>query len=155
MKAKFTKQVMNARRDYKKVQVDQWLLVTLHKGELKTVVQVECTMGASRNSSVVHANIWVGGPKETSGHGSAGGGGYHKVSAAVDSAIDSAGIKLYGSPVSDRNGLVWTYDGGERVQETEDLKQQCHIHGVGDNAVKVALMAIAEAAGYRGKKIFA
>lgn len=75
----------------------------------KTLHEV-CTarwwMGRSREASTVYCSVWIRRPgiskdgtwiKEGawwSGSGSAGGGGYHKGSAALDEAIRSAGITL-------------------------------------------------------------
>lgn len=87
---------------------------------LREVVTVRCWMGRSKSASVVYASIWVNGPScWTSGRGSAGGYGYHKISAAVGDAIRSAGIEL------DRS-----------------------ISGVGDRAIRDAMEAIAAAMGY-------
>ena len=91
------------------------------------VCPVDCRvyMGRSSSASKVYASIWVySDAVSISGMGSAGGGGYHKESAAIDEAIKSAGIKLSKS-----------------------------IHGVGDSAVREALTAITRALGYRGKLI--
>lgn len=154
MKAKLTKSIQNGQRDYNKPIVRDWSIVTLHKGELKTVLRAECRMGASKQASVVHANIWVSGPKETSGYGRAGGYGYHKISAAIGEAIDNAGIELYGSPYAS-NGTVPRTATTSRKPEPENLKKRTWIDGVGDRAIDEALMAIVRAAGYRGKAIFA
>lgn len=69
-----------------------------------------------------------------SGHGKAGGYGYHKESAAIAKALDSAGVELYGT----------AYTGREDV----DYTKRCYINGVGQSAVKGALFAIAHALGY-------
>ena len=99
---------------------DRWQVVTYRDGKFRVVVDCRCWMGRSSSSSVVYSSIWVHGPDVWySGRGKAGGGGYHKASAAVDSAIESAGITLDQS-----------------------------IHGVGDGAIMEALEAIAEALGY-------
>lgn len=77
--------------------------------------------GRSRNASVHYCSIWYYGNKQWgAGHGQAGGWGYHKDSAALDSAIRSAGIKL------DKD-----------------------ISGVGNSAMREALTAIANKLGYR------
>lgn len=155
MKAKIVKPVTDGFRDYRKPLISEWTIVTLYKGELKTVVRAECRMSSSRNAGTVYASLWVSGPtKETSGHGSAGGWGYHKCSAAVSDAITCAGIELYGSPYAYK-GVVSRMATMSKQPEPEDLKKKCSIHGVGDAAIEAALMAIAIAAGYRGKKVFA
>ncbi len=91
------------------------------------VCPVDCRvyMGRSSSASMVYASIWVySDTVNVSGTGSAGGGGYHKESAAIDEAIKSAGIKLSKS-----------------------------IHGAGESAIREALTAITRALGYRGKLI--
>lgn len=78
--------------------------------------------------NTAYACIWVNDRKRegrreainTSGGGKAGGYGYHKASAALQSAIDNAGIKLNQS-----------------------------IGGVGESAMREALCAMARALGYR------
>lgn len=101
-------------------------------------------MGASRNASTVYCSIWVKvsakkkpGAWEsvyTSGRGAAGGYGYHKQSAALQDAINSAGIELYGSPYN----------------RADDHKKsnRAYIGGCGDNAMRDACLAIAYAAGF-------
>jgi hypothetical protein len=90
-------------------------------GTFQEPVDVRCWMGRSRDSSVVHASVWVHSPGlYTSGRGRAGGGGYDKASAAIADALASAGIKLSGS-----------------------------IDGRGDGAVCEALHAIGSALGYK------
>lgn len=71
-------------------------------------------------ASVCYAALWVNGDEvHTSGTGSAGGGGYCKASAAASEAIESAGFTL-----------------------------SKNIHGVGTSAIREAVLALAEAAGY-------
>lgn len=99
-------------------------------------VTVRCWMGRSSQASTVYASIWVSTKdgKYTSGHGSAGGYGYCKESAAIDEAIKSAGIKLRGSPYN-RAG--------------DNSRKPCSIAGVGQSAVRAAIEAITRAAGYK------
>lgn len=86
---------------------------------MRELITVRVYMGRSRNASTVYASIWVNGPLWTSGHGSAGGYGYHKASAAIGDAIRSAGIVL-----------------------------SSDINGCGDSAVESALRAIASSLGF-------
>jgi hypothetical protein len=56
-------------------------------------------MGRSRSASMVYGALWVHPPRGckaegTSGRGTAGGWGYHKVSAVLDECFASAGIKV-------------------------------------------------------------
>ena len=87
---------------------------------LKEIITVRCYMGRSSSASTVCASIWINTSEvHTSGKGKAGGYGYHKESAAIAAAIESAGISL----------------------DTD-------ISGVGDGAIKEALTAIANALGF-------
>lgn len=82
-------------------------------------------MARGNRASVVYCSIWVRdnrGRRWLSGYGTAGGGGYHKQSAALADAIKSTGITL------------------------ED-----DIHGRGDRSMEHALHAIAVALGYHDK----
>lgn len=52
-------------------------------------------MGRARTASTVYCSVWVRAPgTSASGHGTAGGHGYHKPSAALALAMRSAGITL-------------------------------------------------------------
>ena len=120
-------------------------------GELREVVVARAYMGRSRNASTVYASIWVhGGDIYCSGHGRAGGHGYHKESAAFDSAIRSADIELYGDP----SGGYYDDTPEGRKAKREDAKKRCRIHGVGSDAMRLAFEAIARAAGAKGKLLF-
>ena len=90
----------------------------------RTVVDARFYMGRSGSASTVYCSIWVHTKdgKGYSGHGKAGGYGYHKQSAALADAIRSAGIKLAGDP-----------------------------SGCGDSAMRHAMEAIARAAGYSSR----
>lgn len=149
MKAKIGKPVQNAKRYWEKETTNYWHVMVIHKGKIEHVVTVFCYMGRSAKASTVYATLWVRGPKATSGSGSAGGGGYDKESAAVQDAITSAGITLWGS-VNAVNGMIPRWSTQSREPEPEDLKKKCFIDGVGDKAIRDALTAIARAAGYRG-----
>jgi len=107
-------------------------VVALHKGELRNAVAVRWHTGRSQSASTVYCSVWIhaANGQSVSGHGRAGGCGYHKESAAFEAALDSAGV-----------GLL-TDDG--RV---------AHIGGRGELAIREALEAITRAAGYRGKMI--
>lgn len=152
MLAKFTTRHENARNmTGEKETVSR--IVLIDKKTEREIVDCRIYMSASRNASTVYASIWVQGIKtgkhpadwpygETSGRGSAGGGGYHKQSAAVGDAIRSAGIELYGSPYASRSN-------GDSHEETKAmLKKPTHINGCGDGSIRAALLAIANAAGY-------
>ena len=104
-------------------------------GKLFVPVVARFYMGRSRNASSVYCSIWVNGEGiHTAGHGTAGGYGYHKTSAALSSALSSAGIELWGSP----------YDGENDHTENG---QRAYIGGCGDQAMRSALLAVARATG--------
>lgn len=149
--------------------MDTYNVIALYKGHLTEVVNCRVYMSRSRTASMVHASIWVRvgltlaedkqrvyATDTLSGHGAAGGYGYHKASAAIGSAIDSAGIELYGSPYD--GSYRWDHDSNrERTAEEiaaivkKESKKRAHIGGVGDSAVESALKAIAHAV--VGKKV--
>lgn len=144
MKAKLpADRVENGRMmDGEKEQTDFINVVVLRDKapRLRNVVTVRCWMGRSRNAHTVYCSIWVRATngKWYAGHGNAGGYGYHRTSAALQQAINSAGIKLYGSPYN-------------RSDEAPDYSKRAFIDGVGESAMREALEAITRAAGYRGE----
>ena len=104
----------------KKELISSWDVIVNTDDSLKNIITVRCYMGRSASASTVYASIWVHSTDhQTSGTGRAGGGGYHKASAAIAEAIRSAGIEL------DEN-----------------------IAGRGDSAIEDALRAIASALGF-------
>lgn len=132
--ARFTTAQNNAKNySQDKETINKFVIVD--KTTERTIVDCRLYMGRSSNSSKVYASIWVNikdlkMPKDwvygfTSGTGSAGGYGYHKQSAAVQDALTSAGIELYNAD-----------------------KTRRYIDGVGDSAIREALLAVAYAAGY-------
>ena len=70
--------------------------VTVINGKMREVVVARWYKARkSDGASPVYASIWTyGAGFAISGHGRATGGGYHKASAALSAAIDSAGIVL-------------------------------------------------------------
>ncbi len=118
--------------------------MVIDKKTEKVIIDCRCYMGRSSNSSQVYASVWINSLKPlcedaegfttyTSGHGIAGGYGYHKESAAIDDAISSAGFTLFGS--------LSGYD------DKPDFKRTCNIAGIGESAIEAALLAIAHACG--------
>ena len=107
-------------------------VVAYSKGELLDVVIARWYMGRSRDPHTVGCSVWVSEHRYDTdrkrhyrsdthgGHGAASGYGHHRNSAALDSAITSAGFKL-----------------------------TLPIDGRGDTAVEEALLAIARGMGYR------
>lgn len=83
-------------------------------------------MGRSSSSSVVYCAIWISCANQyITSKGSAGGYGYHKMSAAVDDALYNAGFK---------------FDEG--------------IDGRGNEAIKEALLAVCEHFGYNRERLY-
>lgn len=75
--------------------VNSYNVVAVVKGRPVDVITCRVYMGRSRNSSTVYATVWLHGKEyHGSGSGQAGGYGYHKESAAVDTALRMAGVKL-------------------------------------------------------------
>lgn len=107
-------------------------------GKLQVICEARMYMGRSNTASTVYCSLWVHGKKSTSGRGQASGYGYHKESAALQTAINSAGISLFGATFSNTDQKI-------------NLKRAANIGGVGDDAMRTALIAIARAAGARGE----
>lgn len=96
--------------------IHAWSVLGVVDGCIRELVTARTYMGRSKTAMVVYAAVWAHGKDfYTAGRGSAGGGGYHKSSAAIAIAIRSAGVQLAES-----------------------------ISGVGDQAIDDALIAIAE-----------
>lgn len=112
--------------------------------DVAVMAEARFYMARSSRASTVYCSLWVHGDKYTSGHGKAGGYGYHRESAALQDAIESAGIELRGC-----NYAQWGHS------ETPNYKRIAHIDGCGDNSMEMALMAIARAAGARGRLLVA
>lgn len=99
------------------------------KDTLETVVDARWWMGKSASASVVYCSVWVYPPMHSvaegaSGRGSAGGGGYHKESAALEDAFTSAGVKF-----------------------------EAHFGGAGEAAMARAIAAVGAFFGVEGKVI--
>lgn len=124
MKATIHKQVSNARNYSGEKELCRGMYVIgTRNGKLDEVVTARFWMGRSASASVVHCSVWVRcDPHWTSGKGKAGGGGYHKMSAALQEALSDAGITL-DEPID----------------------------GCGDSAMEKALEAVARAAGIEGE----
>jgi len=104
-----------------KEMVSAYSVIVSNGDGMKELVTARVWMARSNSASVAYASVWVlAGEKYTAGHGTAKGYGYHRPSAAIGEAIESAGIKLEKS-----------------------------IYGVGDSAITDALTAIANYLGYQ------
>lgn len=136
-----TKPVTNAQnRGQGKETVRTMTLTAMVAGKLRIVADARFYMGRSRNASVVYCSVWFHGPDPHyySGSGKAGGFGYHKESAALQDALDSAGITLHGSPYAIGDGVG---------AEPEDVTKRAYIDGCGDDSMREALRAVAVAMG--------
>lgn len=86
----------------KKELISGFSLLGLRKNTTRDLVTIKFYTGRSRNSSIVYCNFWASDDRNTfSGSGTAGGGGYHKASAALQEAINSSGIRL-NTPIDGR-----------------------------------------------------
>ena len=102
---------------------------------LQTVCEARFYMARrSDGASPVYCSLWVSGAQWTSGHGRASGYGYHKESAALQAAIDSAGIRLTG-------------DNYRELPSDATSDAMARIDGCGDSAMKSAMRAIGIAVG--------
>lgn len=148
MRAIIKDQVSNARQPDNKELIDTINVVAKRRNydgkiSLRAIVTARFYMGRSASASVVYCCLWVHGRTKagevyTSGAGTAGGYGYNKESAALATAISSAGIELYG-------------DQYERDTSAKRNKQPARIDGCRSSAMDGALRAIAKAAGAIGE----
>lgn len=118
-----------------KEKINHWLVID--KKTERTIIDCRVYMGRSANSSQVCASVWIMGDNYyIAGYGVAGGYGYHKASAAIASALSSAGVKLFGHAYLPHN-------------TKPDFKRHANISGVGESACRMTFNAIAYALGYR------
>lgn len=152
IKAVFTSRHDAAMNDNGKKELISYYKLVDKKTE-RVVVDCRLYMGKSASASAVHCALWVQSVKNapdtwqdgytsTSGKGTASGYGYHKASAAVASAISSAGIELWGSP------YARPVNDEKPADTRKRLKERAHIGGCGSGSIECALSAIAYAAGY-------
>ena len=85
-------QALNARK--KQALVHQITILAIVDGVIKELAQCRTYMSKSRNASRITMILWVNGDNYACGSGHADGHGYHKPSAAVESAINAAGFEL-------------------------------------------------------------
>ena len=158
MKAKFTNKAENARNmSPEKETVSKYVVIGKVNGQSREIVDCRVYMSRSNKASNVYASIWINGADiYITGRGTGGGYGYHKESAAIGSAISSAGVELFG----DVYDMSHRWNHAEKRENTpaeiasikrKNAKRRAYIGGVGDSAIKSALLAIAKAAG--GKNI--
>lgn len=139
MKATLTKTATNARNMKPEKECVNTLrivsrIIGTSKG-LQTVCEARFYMARrSDGASPVYCSLWVSGAQWTSGRGRASGYGYHKESAALQAAIDSAGIRLTG-------------DNYRELPSDATSDAMARIDGCGDFAMRSAMRAIAIAVG--------
>lgn len=141
IRAKFTAENSNARNRANEKETIGGFKLICRKTEAE-IVDVRFYMGRGSSASTVYCSIWVtlAASKKpadweywtVSGSGQAGGYGYDKRSSALEDAIESAGIQLFGDAYA--------------RQEKPDFKKRARIGGAG--VVEPALCAIAYAAGF-------
>ncbi len=121
-----TQGASNARQLDKKEVVQKYHAIALFGGDMRKIIDCRLYMSRSGDGTgPVYCSVWIlGGEHWTSGRGTASGYGYHKVSAAVSSALSSAGVIL-------------THEDG----------RQADIGGAGGNAIEDAFRAIGAAMG--------
>lgn len=105
-----------------KEQVAAMAVIAIHKGEFSQPITARFWMSRRGDgASAVYCSVWTSNRTlSAAGHGTATGYGYHKMSAALQSAMRSAGITL-SEPIDGR----------------------------GEAAMRNALTAVARALGYR------
>lgn len=75
--------------------VSTYNIIAVRGGNAHNIITCRVYMGRSKSASTVTATVWLNGDGYAgSGSGQAGGYGYHKESAAVDTALAMAGVKL-------------------------------------------------------------
>lgn len=126
----------NAMQPKNKEVVNTLTVLAVVNKEIKEIACARFYMGRSASASVVYCCLWLHGDAGASGRGSAGGYGYHKKSAALDEAIESAGIELYGTPYAGGKARLYR---GAPINYT----RKCHIDGCGSTAMRDALTDIA------------
>jgi hypothetical protein len=121
------------------------------KGEIQEVITARFYMSRASSASVVYCCLWI--DSVASGRGQAGGYGYHKESAALQAAIASAGVELYGTPyLGGRQKTEERYNCETKKMETVklDYEQRTYIGGCGDESMRSALIDIArDVLGYK------
>lgn len=75
--------------------ISSYNVVAIDKSRAVNVVTCRVYAGRSRNAAIVYATVWLHGKEyHASGSGQAGGYGYHKESAALDTTLHMAGVSL-------------------------------------------------------------
>lgn len=128
--------------------VERLRAVIVHKGQVTELVDARLYMGRSRQASTVYCSVWIyGAGLYLSGRGTAGGYGYHKTSAALDSALAATGVELYGSAYGEprRWDQDWKREKTAAEMATEKRrinKTRCYFGGAGESAMREAIKAV-------------
>ena len=71
-------------------------VIHLNNGKMELIARSIFWMSRSKSASKVYCTVWVGNNQTeySVGHGSASGYGYHRPSAALSEAFESAGVKF-------------------------------------------------------------
>ena len=85
-------QALNARD--KQALIQQITILAIVDGAIRELAECRLYMSNSRSASRITAILWVNGDNYACGSGHADGCGYHKQSAAVESAIKAASFEL-------------------------------------------------------------
>ena len=85
-------QAFNARDN--QALIRQTTFLAIADGAIKELAECRLYMSNSRSALRITAILWVTGANHACGSGHADGYGYHKQSAAVESAINAAGFEL-------------------------------------------------------------
>ena len=99
----------------KKRMIRAWSLVVMHENPARPAGRELRELAAVRwykSPSTIYCSIWFQPSHQfpnyhNSGHGQAGGHGYDKFSAALDSALESAGITLSEAIAGRGDGAIW------------------------------------------------
>jgi hypothetical protein len=120
-----TERTENGKWQDNKEQIAALALVAWAYGRQRQIVTARFWMSRSGDgASPVYCSVWLSETGHASGHGTARGYGYHKQSAALQFALDSAGVKL-AQPIDGR----------------------------GESAMRDAIMAIGRAMGYTDEQL--
>ena len=98
----------NLSRDKEMIQAAS--VVVANDQELQELVVARWYKGRSSGASRIYCSVWVqshGENRMRTGHGWVNGGGYHKASAALAAALESAGITLSEGIAGRGDGAMW------------------------------------------------
>jgi len=122
-----------------------WSVTVIYKDQILEPIRIRWYHARTTRPGVMYCSVWIHGqgaqnsaPVGASGFGRDNSVGSDRMSGALDAALESAGVELYGSPYA------------RKEDEIIDYRQRASISGVGDAAMREACHALVEALGYRG-----